>query len=116
MSDLQHQRITELCKQFHLERIAAEWPALAQKTIDDTASLGDFLEQLLKLEVDSRDERRPQTLLCLSGLPAVKTLEQFDFKFASGAPRAQIQKLAGRAFVERQENTMIKRGFSKNFH
>ncbi|WP_284700471.1 ATP-binding protein [Serratia symbiotica] len=63
MSTIQHQRIAELCEQFRLERIAAECPALAQKTIDDTASLGDFLEQLLKLEVDSRDERRRQTLL-----------------------------------------------------
>lgn len=50
MSDLQHQRIDELCQQFRLDRIASEWPALAQKAIDDTASFGDFLEQLLKLE------------------------------------------------------------------
>ncbi|USS95503.1 AAA family ATPase [Serratia symbiotica] len=107
MSTLQHQRIAELCEQFRLERIAAEWPALAQKTIDDTASLGDFLEQRLKLEVDSRDERRRQTLLRLSGLPVLKTLEQFDFKFASGAPRARLQELAGLAFIERQENIVL---------
>ncbi|EAV0794242.1 AAA family ATPase, partial [Salmonella enterica] len=43
MSDLQHQRIDELCQQFRLDRIASEWPALAQKAIDDTASFGDFL-------------------------------------------------------------------------
>lgn len=42
MSDLQHQRIDELCQQFRLDRIASEWPALAQKSIDDTASFGDF--------------------------------------------------------------------------
>nr|WP_301280683.1 ATP-binding protein [Yersinia frederiksenii] len=58
----------------------------------------DFLEQLLQLETNSRNERRRQTLLRLSGLPAVKTLEQFDFKFSSGAPRAQLQELAGLAF------------------
>ncbi|MBA3136116.1 ATP-binding protein, partial [Salmonella enterica] len=107
MSDLQHQRIEELCQQFRLDRIASEWPALAQKATDDTASFGDFLEQLLKLEADSRDERRRQTLLRLSGLPAVKTLEQFDFKFASGAPRAQIQELSSLAFIERQENIVF---------
>ncbi|EAA8414102.1 AAA family ATPase, partial [Salmonella enterica] len=107
MSDLQHQRIDELCQQFRLDRIASEWPALAQKAIDDTASFGDFLEQLLKLEADSRDERRRQTLLRLSGLPAIKTLEQFDFKFASGAPRTQIQELASLAFIERQENIVF---------
>ncbi len=107
MSTLQHQRITEFCQQLKLERIAAEWPALAQKNIADRATPGDFLEQLLKLETGSRDERRRQTLLRLSGIPAVKTLEQFDFKFASGAPRTQIQELASLAFVERQENIVL---------
>lgn len=68
---------------------------------------GIFLEQLLKLEAYSRDERRRQTLLRLSGLPAVKMLEQFDFKFASGAPRAQIQELTSLAFIARQENIVF---------
>jgi len=104
---LQHQRISELCEYFKLDRIAAEWPGLAQKTLDDTGTFGDFPEQLLRLENDSRNERRRQTLLRLSGLPAVKTLEQFDFKFASGAPRAQLQELAGLAFIERQENIVL---------
>lgn len=100
---LQHQRISELCADFKLERIASEWPALAQKTLDDTGTFADFLEQLLQLGTNSRNERRRQTLLRLSRLPAVKTLEQFDFKFASGAPRAQLQELAGLAFIERHE-------------
>lgn len=46
-------------------------------------------------------------LLRLSCLPAVKTLEQFDFKFASGAPQAQFQKLAGLDFIERKENIVL---------
>ncbi|CNB99781.1 Uncharacterised protein [Yersinia frederiksenii] len=28
---LQHQRISELCADYKLERIASEWPALAKK-------------------------------------------------------------------------------------
>ncbi|WP_447835703.1 IS21-like element helper ATPase IstB [Aeromonas salmonicida] len=107
MNALQHQRIAELCEQFRLDRIAFEWPALAQQAIDNASSLGDFLEQLLKLESDSRDERRRQRPLRLSGLPVVKMLEQFDFKFASGAPRAQIQELASLAFIERRENIVF---------
>jgi len=30
----------------------------------------------------------------------VKTLEQYDFAFASGAPRAQLQELAALTFIE----------------
>jgi len=36
--------------------------------------------------------------------PAQKTLESYDFAFATGARRAQIQELASLEFVERAEN------------
>ena len=38
-----------------------------------------------------------------AGFPAIKTLDSYDFGFATGAPRQQIQELASLAFVERAE-------------
>lgn len=46
-------------------------------------------------------------MLKLATLPAIKTLEQYDFGFASGAPRAQIQELAALGFVQRAENVVL---------
>ena len=43
----------------------------------------------------------------IAGFPALKTLESYDFAFASGAPRQQIQELAGLGFVERSENVVL---------
>ncbi len=43
----------------------------------------------------------------MAGFPAVKTLEGYDFGFATGAPRAQIQELASLAFVERAQNVVF---------
>ena len=37
----------------------------------------------------------------------MKTLEGYDFAFASGAPRKQIIELGGRAFIERAENVVF---------
>lgn len=105
--NLQHERIASLCTQLKLERIGAEWPHLAQRAVQDEASLGDFLEQLLHTETNAREARKRQVLLHLATLPAVKTLEQYDFGFASGAPRAQIQELASLAFIERAENIVL---------
>ena len=45
--NLQHERIAALCAQLKLDRIAAEWPALAQDAARDEASFADFLERLL---------------------------------------------------------------------
>ena len=39
--------------------------------------------------------------------PALKTLEAYDFTFATGAPHSQIQELASLGFVERAENIVL---------
>ena len=43
----------------------------------------------------------------VAGFPAIKTLDQFDFTFAVGAPKQQIQHLAGLSFIERAENVIL---------
>lgn len=71
------------------------------------ASFADFLEQVLMWEQDARRKRSRSMILKMATLPSVKTLEQFDFKFASGTPRSQLQELAGLAFIERAENVVL---------
>jgi DNA replication protein DnaC len=39
--------------------------------------------------------------------PAVKTLDQYDFVFATGAPRKRIMELASLAFVEHAGNVVF---------
>ena len=105
--NLQHERIAGLCRQLKLDCVARDWGSLAQHAATRDASLADFLEQLLQAEFDAREERKRQTLTKLASLPNIKTLEQYDFGFASGAPRAQIQELASLAFIERAENVVL---------
>ena len=105
--NLQHERIGELCESMKFARLGTDWQALAQKAAQDEASYADFLEQLLSAEFEARLERKRQTLLKLATIPAIKTLEQYDFGFASGAPRAQIQELASLGFVQRAENVVL---------
>ncbi|WP_027350814.1 IS21-like element helper ATPase IstB [Halotalea alkalilenta] len=105
--NLQHARIAELCSSLELERIGTDWSPLAQQAATGDASFADFLEKLLATEADARAERSRQTLLKMATFPVVKTLEQYDFAFASGAPRAQLQELAGLSFIERTENIVL---------
>lgn len=105
--NLQHDRIAALCGELKLYRIATDWSPIAQEITREELSLGDFLERLLDGESGARGERQRQTLLKLATMPGVKTLEQFDFAFASGAPRAQIQELAALTFIARAENIVL---------
>lgn len=105
--NLQHERIAALCAELKLYRIGGDWAAIAQEAARTEANFGDFVERLLLSETAARGERQRQTLLKLATLPTIKTLEQFDFAFASGAPRAQIQELAALAFIARAENIVL---------
>ena len=52
-------------------------------------------------------ERTCQTLQKQATLPAVTTLEQFDFTFAVGVSKPQVMELASLAFIERAENLVL---------
>ena len=58
-------------------------------------------------ERDARRVRSREILTRTAGFPALKTLEAYDFTFATGAPRSRIQELASLGFVERAENIVL---------
>lgn len=105
--NLQHDRIKAACATLKLDTMSAEWSAVADRCAAQEGSLADFLEQLLDLELAARRDRTRETLLKFAGFPSRKLLEDYDFKFASGAPRKLLTELAGLAFVERAENVVL---------
>lgn len=107
MSDLQHARLVELCAELRLSAVAGLYGALAQGAVAKEASYTAFLEDVLRGERDARRARAREMFARVAGFPAVKTLDGFDFAFATGVPRAQIQELASLAFVERAENAVF---------
>lgn len=57
--------------------------------------------------MSSRQQRSRTVLTRLAGFPVIKTLADFDFKFASEIPKARIHEMSGLAFVERAENVVL---------
>lgn len=104
--NLQADRIVGLCDALQLGWVAAEYGAIAQSAADESMTFSDFLERVLKVEVDGRHERAKQTLLKMATLPGIKTLEDYDYLFG-GAPKTQIQELSTLAFIERAENIVL---------
>lgn len=43
----------------------------------------------------------------MAAFPAVKTFEEYDFTFATGAPQKQLQSLRSLSFTERNENIVL---------
>lgn len=82
-------------------------PALSQQAVDQEWSYMDFLEHLLHEEKLARHQRKQAMYTRMAAFPAVKTFEEYDFTFATGAPQKQIQSLRSLSFIERNENTVL---------
>lgn len=105
--NLQYERIQQACEDLKLGTIATEWSAIADHSAAQDQSLADFLEALLKTEISARIGRTQSALLKFAGLPVLKRFEDYDFNFATGAPKKQLQGFLSLSFVERKENIVF---------
>ena len=103
----QLERLTVLCKQLNLLHLPTQIAHLGQMAAKRELGYLDFLEQALKYEAMARAERMRRMLTRLAGFPAIKTLDEFDFEFALGVPKALVLELGSLAFVERAENVVL---------
>lgn len=67
----------------------------------------EAIERLLGAQISLRNNRRLQTAMRASRLPAVKTLADFDFSFQPSIKREQVESLHELGFVERKENVVL---------
>ncbi|MCW7373405.1 AAA family ATPase [Escherichia coli] len=107
MMELQHQRLMVLAGQLQLESLISAAPALSQQAVDQEWSYMDFLEHLLHEEKLARHQRKQAMYTRMAAFPAVKTFEEYDFTFATGAPQKQLQSLRSLSFIERNENIVL---------
>ena len=97
------EKVERLCAELSLAAVGEQYANLADEAAKKKRSFVEYLEQVLGAEAALRAERSRQMLIKLATFPVVKTLEQFDFEAAPGAPKARLQELSGLAFVERPD-------------
>lgn len=105
--NVQSERLASLCQELNLPSIAEQYGPIAQEAARKELSFADFLERVLKVETQARQVRSRSMLMRTAGFPAVKTIEEYDFHFATGAPQKQIQALMSLSFIERHENVVL---------
>jgi DNA replication protein DnaC len=88
VNDLQHQRLAELSRELRLSAVPDLYSVIAQSAAAKPASFADFLEEILRAERDARRGRAREMFARVAGFPTVKTLDGFDFGFATGDPRS----------------------------
>jgi DNA replication protein DnaC len=88
------ERIEDLCERLALGTMASHLPKVAEEAARGELSFQEFFEQLLRAEYRERQERSRTLLTRTAGFPSVKTLDQYDFALAAGAPRQLFTELA----------------------
>jgi DNA replication protein DnaC len=100
-------QVTQALTRLRLPRALALLPTVLAQAERGESTLLDALASLLGEEAAARESRRLKTTLSMSHLPAVKTLEDFDFAFAPSVDRARLQTLASLDFIRRKENVVF---------
>jgi DNA replication protein DnaC len=65
------------------------------------------LDRLFEEELATRESRRVRNALKLSGFPALRTLDSFDYAFQPSLDKARVAELASLSFLEKKENVLL---------
>jgi DNA replication protein DnaC len=90
-----------------LDFAAESLPALLTRAVKEDLGPPALLEQLLRGELERREERRVRTSLRLSGLPTGQTLANFDFAFQPAVERSKLEALATCAWLREKQGLLI---------
>lgn len=104
---LQQASVRQYCKSVHMPVIGANFVALAEQAVREKRSHTGYLEALLAMEVEERDQHAINNRLRGAYLPRIKTLEEFEFGKAPQINAAKIRMLAEGGYIDRAEPVVL---------
>jgi DNA replication protein DnaC len=108
MSDtLVLERIESNLTRLRLPRIRAILQGVMKRAEDQGKSYLSFLDDLLEEEVAQKEQRRIETTLKISGLPFIKSIDEFDFTFQPKLDRQKVMSLFDLTFVRQNGNIIF---------
>lgn len=108
MSDtLVMDRIESNLIRLKLSKIPKILGSLAKAADEQGKSYLSFLDELLEEEVAAKEQRRIETALKISGLPYIKSIDDFDFAFQPGLDKQKIMGLFDLSFIREKGNVIF---------
>ena len=107
MSVVVHARVTEQLTRLRLRYVAERLDAVLNDAARTEPTYLDFLDSVLRQEVDAKQRTRVTMALKIAHFPSVKTLEAFDFKFQPSIDAKVIHELATGRYLDHGENVLL---------
>jgi DNA replication protein DnaC len=107
VSDLVHARVVEHLQRLRLQHLADRLDASLAEAARKEPTYLDFLDGLLRDEMDSKQRKRIAMGMQIAHFPAVKTLDDFEFEFQPSLDQRLVRELATSRFVANAENVLL---------
>jgi DNA replication protein DnaC len=99
--------VQQKMEQLKMNHTVHSLPEMAEGAIREKRDAIEFFEQILTMEIESREESRIATSIKVSGLPKGMHLENFDFLFQHTVDKARIEHLSMCDFIRNHENVLF---------
>jgi len=102
-----HDDLVPVLKKLRMSGVLDSLELRTKEAADDSLSHAEFLYRLLHDEVERRETKQLSMRLRRASFDGNKSLEDFDFYFNPGVPKAKVIDLATCQFVERHSNVLL---------
>jgi DNA replication protein DnaC len=106
-AEITRARVLENLGRLRLGRIVDQLDALLSDAARGEPTYLDFLDAILREEVGAKQRKRIAMGIQIAHFPAVKTLEDFDFKFQPSVDQKLVRELAVGRYVANAENVLL---------
>ena len=107
MSAVVQARVTEQLTRLRLGYVAERLDAVLADAARREPTYLDFLDTVLRQEIDAKQRKRVAMGVQIAHFPTVKTLDDFDFKFQPSIDQRLVRELASGHFIGQAENVLI---------
>jgi DNA replication protein DnaC len=107
VSEIVRARVTDAMQRLRLRSAAERLDAVLAEAARKEPTYLDFLDGILREEIDAKQKRRVSMGIKIAHFPVVKTLEEFDFKFQPSVDSKLVRELATGHFIAQAENVLL---------
>ena len=106
-NDPQEDRVFAALKRLQLTHLRETLAAVLSEAAKEEWTYLEFLDQILRREVDAKQGKRIRMGMQIAHFPCVRTIEGFDFSFQPSADERLIRELSTGSFIAHGENILI---------
>jgi DNA replication protein DnaC len=107
VSEIIRARVTDSMQRLRLRSAADRLDAVLAEAARKEPTYLDFLDGILREELDAKQKRRVTMGIKIAHFPVVKTLEEFDFKFQPSLDAKLVRELATGHFIAQADNVLL---------